>query len=381
MTKTAMHAQVIVVGLGSLGSMTLWQLADRGVDVLGIEQFSRIHQVGAYAGESRLFRVAAKEGVGFTPALLESRRMWEELGRTYGADLLLPVGALSVAPAEHPSMQATLASIREYSLPHRIFGTAELRSQYPQFAVDDDAIGVVDQLGGAMRPEMAVAAATDRAFALGARAAYDTTVRDIVPGASGVAVVTDHGTYTAERVVVTAGPWVREVLPEVADVVSRAAFALTWLMPRHVERFTPDKLPGFMRDRGDVHAFGVPTLDGYSIKICPHLDLGTDVDGPVALSAEQLAWVAQEASAMMPDLIPDVVRSSVHYDSFTANKLPVIEDLRNGVIVATAMSGNGFKFAPVWGRELARMAIGDGTRYVSDAFTLAVHRAEAALVA
>ena len=71
--SVAAHHSVIVVGLGSIGSMTLWQLAKQGVDVLGIEQFGRVHTEGAYAGESRLFRVAAKEGELFTPALLRSR--------------------------------------------------------------------------------------------------------------------------------------------------------------------------------------------------------------------------------------------------------------------------------------------------------------------
>ena len=103
---------------------------------------------------------------------------------------------------------------------------------------------------------MAVAAATDQAFSHGASAIYDTEVLDIVETSNGVLVRTSRGEFTADRVVVTAGPWTARLLPDLRDVVQTKTFALTWLMPRHVERFTPDVFPGFMRDLDDVHAFG-----------------------------------------------------------------------------------------------------------------------------
>ncbi|MGW5523964.1 N-methyl-L-tryptophan oxidase [Gordonia sp. NPDC003950] len=373
----AARRSVIVVGLGSIGSMTLWQLASRGVDVLGIEQYGRVHPNGAYAGESRLFRVAAKEGELFTPALLRSRELWQQLGAAYGSDVLLPVGALSVAPADHPDLVPTLAAIDQFDLPHEVFDAASLRERFPQFAIDDGDVGVLDTLGGATRPEMAVAAATDQAVAHGASMLYDTTVLDIEDTGHGVRVSTTRGEYLADQVIVTAGPWTTQVLPGLADIVTSKTFALTWLMPRHVDLFTPDRLPGFMRDRDDVHAFGVPTLDGYSIKICPHLDFDTATEHPTTLDGDQLRWVGEQAQRLMPDLIPEVVRWSLHADSWTQTKMPVIDRVGDRVVVATAMSGNGFKFAPVWGEELAAMALGEPVRFVGDAFTVDGHRSVA----
>ena len=375
--SVAAHHSVIVVGLGSIGSMTMWQLAKQGVDVLGIEQFGRVHTEGAYAGESRLFRVAAKEGELFTPALLRSRELWQELGAGYGRDILLPAGALSVAPSDHPDLQPTLASIEHFDLPHEILDATQMRHRFPQFHIEDDDIGVLDLLGGAMRPEMAVAAATDQAFSHGASAVDDTEVLDIVETSSGVLVRTSRGEFTADRVVVTAGPWTARLLPDLRDVVQTKTFALTWLMPRHVERFTPDVFPGFMRDLDDVHAFGVPTLDGYSIKICPHIDLDAFddwADRPTTLSREQLRWIGDQAARMIPDLIPDVVRWSLHSDSWTPTKMPIIDSVGDGVIVGTAFSGNGFKFAPVWGECLAALATGGPNPFGDDAFSVAGHR-------
>ncbi|MET0698201.1 MAG: N-methyl-L-tryptophan oxidase [Mycobacterium sp.] len=369
---------IVVVGLGSMGSMALWQLAERGVDVLGIEQFGRVHTYGAYAGESRLFRVAAKEGQVFTPALLRSRELWQKLGAAYGQDPLLTVGALSVGPEGHPDLESTLRSIKDYDLPHQTLDADELRARYPQFYVEDNDIGILDTLGGALRSEVAVAAATDQALVHGAEIRYDTTVLAIEPGKDGVRVVTSSGEVWADRVVVCAGPWTTRLLPELADVVKVVTYSLIWFMPRHIEMFTPDKFPGFMRDLHGVHAFGIPTLDGYSVKATPNIDFPLVDDWAergTSLTREQLKWAGEEIQKMIPDLMPEASRWSVHGESFTATKMPIIDTVADGaVVVATALSGNGFKFSPVWGEMLADLATTGQGKFAEHAFTVGAHR-------
>jgi sarcosine oxidase len=369
---------VVVIGLGSMGSMALWQLAERGIDVLGVEQFGRVHTYGAYAGESRLFRVAAKEGQVFTPALLRSRELWQKLGAAYGQDPLLSVGALSVGPQGHPDLESTLRSIDDYDLPHEILDAGELRARYPQFYIEDNDIGVLDTLGGALRSELAVAAATDQALVHGAEISYDTTVLAIEPGKDGVRVVTSNGEVWADRVVVCAGPWTTRLLPELADVVKVVTYSLIWFLPRHIEMFTPDRFPGFMRDLHGVHAFGIPTLDGYSVKATPNIDFPLVEDWAergTSLTREQLKWAGEEIQKMIPDLIPEASRWSVHGESFTATKMPIIDTIADGsVVVATALSGNGFKFSPVWGEMLADLATTGQGKFAEHAFTVGAHR-------
>ncbi|MDT5189028.1 MAG: sarcosine oxidase [Mycobacterium sp.] len=369
---------VVVVGLGSMGSMALWQLAKRGVDVLGLEQFGQVHTYGAYAGESRLFRVAAKEGQLFTPALMRSRELWHELGVAYGQHPLMPVGALSLGPQGHPDLESTLRSIQEYDLPHETLGAAELRVRYPQFHVQDDDIGVLDVLGGVMRSELAVAAASEQALAHGAEVQYDTTVVALEPVTDGVRVATSRGEVMADRVVVSAGPWTTRLLPELADVVKVVSYNLIWFIPRHIEMFTPGRFPGFMRDLDGVHAFGIPTLDGYSVKATPNIQhaLVEDWDDrATTLTREQLTWAGVQMQKMIPDLIPTASRWSVHGESLAANKMPIIDTVADGsIVVATALSGNGFKFAPVWGEMLADLATSGRGRFTEHAFTVAAHR-------
>lgn len=380
MTGTT-RAGVVVVGLGSMGSMALWQLAERGVDVVGVEQFGRVHTRGAYAGESRLFRVAAKEGRVFTPALLRARELWMQLGAAYGQDPLIPAGALSVGPGGHPDLEAGLQAIADLALPHEVLDAAQLRARFPQFHVEDADIGVLDTLGGVVRPELAVAAATELALAHGARADYGTTVTAIEPGPAGVRVVTDHGDLLADKVVVSVGPWTTRLLPELADVVKVVSYPLLWFLPRRIEMFTPDRFPGFMRDLHGVHAFGIPSLDGYSIKATPDLDLPSAADWSdrtITLTDEQLRWAGEQMQQMIPDLIPAASRWSVHAESLAANKMPIIDSMAEGrIVVATALSGNGFKFAPVWGEALADLATVGESRFSEAVFTVDHHKKSA----
>lgn len=377
--KGAGHdVDVVVVGLGSMGSMALRELARSGANALGIDQFGPVHAHGSYTGESRLFRTAAKEGRVYMPLLQQAVRLWHELERDSGREVLLQVGALSVAPAALPPMQATLAAIREFDLSHHIFDADELRRKYPQFHVEDSDIGVLDVDGGALRPEVAVFAATDTAVADGAQVSWNTPVLAIREEDDAVVVETSHGPIRAGRAIVTAGSWSNSLLPELASVVWVEELPLLWFLPRHPELFTPDRFPGFMRDLDGMHAFGVPMLDGYSIKVSGRFDWGR-VDHPSEVRAgytrEELVWWGEQVQRMIPDVVPEPVHWSVHHDSWTEDSVPVIDRVGGGrVVVVAGLSGNGFKLAPVYGRLAADLALEGASPWQDPLFTWDSHR-------
>ena len=309
------------------------------------------------------------------PALLEARRLWQELENVSGRQVLLPVGALSIGPNGHPDLASTMPSIDSYGLPHRVLDAAELREHYPQFAVRHDDVGILDELGGGRRPEAAVMTATASEVASGAEVRHHTEVVDLRE--TGDSVTTSTGTIRPRRVVVTAGSWTTRLLPELADLVHVEAYALTWFLPRRMKLFGPDRLPVFMRDLDGVHAFGAPSLDGYSIKMCPHLTwppIEHPSQVPDQLTADQLRWAGEQAQRMMPDLVPDPVRWSIHHDSVTADHMPIIDTVGAGrIVVATGMSGNGFKFAPAYGQVLAELATDAEAPLRHPMFTIAGH--------
>lgn len=376
-----------VIGVGTMGSMALWQLAEAapGAKILGIEQFGRVHTRGSYAGESRLFRVALKEGGEFIPFAKKARELWLQLAQKSRRDVFLPVGALSIGPKSFPTITATQKTIEEFGLEHEYLSAEELRERFPQFTADDDDIGILDPQGGGIRPEVAVASATELALKLGAKLWTHTEVLAIEPKGEGAGVVirTSRGTVVAKQAIVTAGSWAGDLLPEVAPLVKVRPLALTWFMPRKVEAFAPDKLPIFLYDRPQAdgtsfHIYGAPSLDGYTVKFSSdQFHEGTvphPSDVPATVDEKTLQLFSQRVAEVAPDFYPDVARLSVHHDGFTADGHAIIDtDSDTCVTVAVGMSGTGMKFAPYFGQLAARLAMTQDTSLRPEFFSLAAH--------
>lgn len=391
------HYDYVVVGCGSIGSMALWQLTERapGARILGIERFGRIHTKGSYSGESRLFRVALKEGGIYIPMVQQARKLWLELNERTGRDVFLPTGAVSVAPADFPTMVQTMQVIDEHDLAHEVLDATGLAERYPAFAASaPDAapdIAIVDPDGGGIRPELAVALSQQIALNAGAELRDNTRVLAVEPGEGpdGATVIRCHGadgadgadgpdgavTVTADKVIVANGSWAADLYPELAEHITVQTIPLTWYLPLEITNFLPENLPIFMRDittsTGEVwHCYGAPSFDGYSVKIS-HGDFTGGAPTPddveelrTGVLPEVLTRTFAERSASFFDgMLNDPVRLTLHHDGFTADHAPVLglaPGSDGAVTVAAGMSGNGMKFAPVYGRIAADLAV-DGT--------------------
>ncbi|MDY0406537.1 FAD-dependent oxidoreductase [Virgibacillus sp. 179-BFC.A HS] len=115
-----MDADVAVIGLGAMGSMTIWQLAKRGVSVLGFEQFGIGNDRSASGGESRLFRTAYMEGKQYVPMLQAAKKLWRQLEEETGNSLLTLNGGLMIGDPNTKAIQNILESIDTFQLEHEI---------------------------------------------------------------------------------------------------------------------------------------------------------------------------------------------------------------------------------------------------------------------
>jgi sarcosine oxidase len=390
MMNTSDHYDYVVIGCGTIGSMALWQLTELapGASVLGIERFDRVHTKGSYSGESRLFRVALKEGGIYIPMVQRAREMWLEMNERSGRDIFLPVGAISVGPADFPTMVQTMEVIEEFGLDHEVLGSAALAERFPVFAAPAPGAApdtaILDPAGGGIRPELAVAWAQQFALSGGATLWDNTRVLAVEPGPDRTLIRTEKGDVTASKVIVANGSWAADIFPDLAEHISVQSIPLTWYLPLDITGFLPSNLPIFMRDivregtggtggTGDTdvwHCYGAPTLDGYSVKIS-HGDFVGGAPTPDGLEVlrtgeipEDVVRVFSERTAAFFDGMLDApVRVSLHHDGFTADHAPVLGHVPGtggAVTVATGMSGNGMKFAPVYGRTAAQLAV-DGT--------------------
>ncbi|MFT4128336.1 MAG: N-methyl-L-tryptophan oxidase [Gordonia sp. (in: high G+C Gram-positive bacteria)] len=372
-----MDTHVVVIGLGTSGSMALWQLAERGVKVVGVEQFGIGHARGSYAGDSRLFRSTVHEGPRYVPLLRRARELWRELEARTGRHLYDECGALQIGPAGSGSLAKSLACAEQFDLPHEVLDADALRARYPQHHIDaDDTAAVLDLHAGSLYPEAGVFAAVDAAKAAGAQVLTNTEVLDFDEQGGRLKLITSGEAITCDKVVVATGSWTMRLRPDLRGYLHVLPFALTWFMPHHPEMFTPERFPVFIRDSDGVHLYGTPTHDSYSVKVAsdPLWSAVTDPDEIPVFGRPELRTIGRWAAHYLPDLNPEPVRYSMHHDLCAPGDFPIIDiDEDSGMLLLTAFSGRGYKFAPVYGELAANLIMGEHNDLYDPGFALSEH--------
>ena len=361
--------ELAVIGLGTAGSMALWQAAklSGGGGVVGFEARTPAHGRSAVGGDSRLFRMTFREQHDLSPLLQSSLSLWRELESDSGQEILTQCGGLSIGD-RRGYVEAILRNVRETGAPHTVLDAAALRARYPQHRVSDDDAAVLDPRAGFLRTERAVLSAVAAAESHGAQVLASTPVDALHEDAHGVRVVSGSASWTFERVIVAAGGWSRHLLPTaVADAVEPYRNFLTWFLAREPASYTPDRFPIFIRIQERLSLYGAPSLDGATVKAT--LDgRGGPASNPEDVDREltdaEVAESELTVREFLPGLVPSIVRSDSYPDLFTADKRPLIGTVpgRPRTYVATGFSGAGFKIASGVGSLIARRALGYPTR-------------------
>ncbi|WP_221566684.1 N-methyl-L-tryptophan oxidase [Alkalihalobacillus sp. TS-13] len=363
-----MQADVAVIGVGTMGSMALWQLAKRGISVLGFEQYGVGNDRSAAGGESRLFRTAYMEGQEYVPLLQEARHLWKELESEAGTSLLTLNGGLMIGNPNTEVMKNVLKSIEVFNLEHEILDGKYAEQRYPQHRLFSEDIMILDKNAGFLRPELAVISAADRAECLGAKIYRYTRVKDIQSDKLGVTIATDEEEYRVGKVLITTGPWTGKFLPGSKQVYEARRLVLTWFSAKDIEMFKPDRFPIFARMRKGFRLTGTPTLDGTMVKASNTKDPDY-VEEPANLNrdvkVDELRTVSDAVRELIPGLQPDPVRASVYMDSYSPDDHSVIGSVpgMENVLIASGFSGHGFKMSPVIGKITTELLIDGKTSY------------------
>ncbi len=374
MGPSALDADVVVVGLGAMGSQALWRLAGRGARVLGVDQFPPGHDRGSSHGETRIIRTAYAEGPEYVPLVQESWRLWAELAARTGADLIRRTGGLMLGPADSTTVAGPIESARRHGLRYEVLGAAEVRRRYPQhrFAA---GTGFVEADAGVLYPELAVRAAVRAATAAGAQTMIGLPVTEIGPDPSRPWVRVAGRTLVARHVVVAAGAWTGRLLPAPAGgLASRlrpVRRVLGWFVADRPADFAPDRFPVYIRSGGDgVEAavwYGCPQVDGSTVKIGLHVRQGLDepanpVAGPRRPDAADGRALAGIVANTLVGLRPDPVRLVSCMYTLTPDQHFVLGPRTDlpGLTLLAGFSGHGFKFAPVVGEIAAQLALTGG---------------------
>ena len=370
--------RVAVIGCGAMGAATGWRLATRGVQVVCYDRHSPPHTLGSSHGESRIIRTAYFEGPWYVPLLQEAFPLWRDLEAASGASLLTLTGALMIGQPTDRAITGALAAAVQHGLDARLLNVDELRRLYHGHAFGAGDVAVLDQQAGFIRPEAAIAAMIGQLIALGGEMRPETVVGGLVAHPDGVEVVTPDARERFDAVVIAAGPWMPSLVGWLPLAVERQVLAWLEIVPG-AGWLAPDQFPVFFRETdelGDV--YGVPTLDGATMKIARHHDGDlTDADHVRRDVADgELAPLRTFAQTYLRGVTGRVVRTAVCMYTNTPDGDFVIdlhpEDPR--MVVVSACSGHGFKFAPVIGDIAAdlvceRTTSRDISRFAASRFT------------
>jgi sarcosine oxidase len=361
-------ADVIVVGLGAMGSSVCLQLAARGVSVLGIDQYQPPHPYGSTHGDTRMTRLAVGEGAEYVPLVRRSHELWREIERDAGTRLLYQAGGVILSRPGSPFFEQTRALARRFGIEHEILSNEELRERFPMFAVDMETEGYYEPGSGYVLPEAGVRAQLDLARRHGAELRYSERVLSWSASGDGMTVRTDSGTVIASRLVLCAGPWISQLFPQARDIFAVHRQLQYWFPIReHYERLRD--MPVFVWDFGGepggfVHLrgfYGFPALDGPGggLKLATECyDETSNPEGAQhpATPAETAQMYRDYVEARLPSLGPEPVRTVSCFYTCTRGSRFVIDHHpeHESVLIVSACSGHGFKHSPAIGEAVAQ---------------------------
>ena len=365
----------IVLGAGGVGSAAMYELARRGVRVLGIDRFNPPHDRGSTHGQSRAIRQAYFEHPAYVPLLLESYRLWRELELQSGQSLLHEVGVLEVGPTDRIVVPGVLLAATEYNLLIEQLVATEIERRWPGMRVPESLVGVLDPRGGYLFVEDCVRAHLQVAEAAGAMLLVDTEVYDWNASEHEVRVRTSAGEFAAARLVISAGAWASDLLKDLQIGLTVRRKSLFWFETNSAKYDVTSGFPVFLFELPAGTFYGFPKLDPRGVKVAEHSG-GTTIANPLivdrAIDLTEERNLRDFLAACLPEVSSRVTDHAVCLYTMSPDENFIVDrhPLHANVVFAAGLSGHGFKFAPVLGRALAELALDGKTRLPIDFLSL-----------
>lgn len=354
---------VIVVGLGGMGSAALAHTASRGKRVLGIEQYQPAHDHGSSHGRSRVIRLAYFEDPAYVPLLRRAYELWRRLESQTGRTLLQMTGGLMIGSPDSEVVSGSVRSAREHGLAHEILDAAAIRRRFSPLTPDPETVALFEQDAGIVFPEEAIRGHLDVAADHGATLHFDERVEGWTDLGDHVEVRTSRGRYECERLILSPGAW------------APALFAIDWMPllvePQQLHWFEPagggrpfsaGQFPIYIWDiGGGIQFYGFPADEVGRVKVA---FFRSRIQGEAA--------IRDVLQSRIPAISRGALVESVSCKyTLTPDQHFVIgvHPSAPNVTIASPCSGHGYKFASVIGEILSDLAIDGATRHAIGLFT------------
>lgn len=366
---------VIVIGAGSMGSAACYWLAKRGYKVLGLEQFEIPHELGSYAGQSRIIRKAYFEHPDYVPLLQRAYYNWQQLEKQTGEQVYFKTGLLYHGPANHEMVEGVREAASLYDIGVNHLTKQQTESEFSQFNIPPSFESVYEPDAGFIQPEKAVALYKDEAVNTGADIHTKEKVLEWNKAEGGIKVITDKNIYYADKLIITAGAWAGKMIPGMNADLKTTRQVIVWVKPADQKMFTPDRFPCWMvaDDKREGVLYGFPFLtkekfgEPEGMKFALHYP--GDETNPDHVNRNITKEETDDLIQQVAEYIPavgeaELVTAKTCLYANSADENFIIDHLPGydgDVTIACGFSGHGFKFVSVVGEILADLAMNGKT--------------------
>lgn len=354
---------VIVVGLGAMGSAVTWACAQRGWRTLGLEQYDFGHALGSSHGYSRIIREVYYEHPAYVPLAQEAFRRWEELEQRTGNKLLNRCRCANIGTPGSEIIQGVSQAVKEHGLPAERWSAGEIQKYIPAMQPAEDMVAMVEERAGWLAVEQCVLSMQAQATRHAAILQSNEQVVSWKSIASHLEVITNKASYRAEKLIITAGPWATSVLQQLAIPLKVMRQMQLWFTPPpgREHEYRQERFPIFIMDTPLGDFYGIPLEAGPGVKLAQHYG-APELNHPDEIVREYTESDSVAVRQFLQRHIPGLAQSPISATApciytLTPDRHFVIDthpDYEN-VAIACGFSGHGFKFAPVMGEMLAEL--------------------------
>ena len=366
---------VIILGLGAMGSAAAYHLARRHQRVLGLDRFTPPHSFGSSHGQTRIIREAYFEHPAYVPIVQRAYENWAALEREAKQQLFQQTGGLMIGPPEGVLVMGAQRSAQIHHLPHELLNAADLRRRFPAFQPADDTVAVWEPRAGIVFPERCIAAHLHLAAQHGATLRYEEPALKWKCNGANVRVTTAQGEYETQHLLIAAGAWIGPLLTELSLPLTVTRQVLLWFEPvAHAEYFAPQRCPIFIYEHESNRIiYGFPNL-GEGVKMGRHHEGEYTQAERVRreVSADDIEAMRLILRRVMPaiDTTPATTAVCMYTNTPDENFLMDFHPDHPQVLLASICSGHGFKFSSAMGEVLADLLLGQRPRFDLSLFGL-----------
>jgi sarcosine oxidase len=370
---------VIIIGLGAMGSAAAYQLAQRGKRVVGLERFTPAHDMGSSHGESRMIRQAYFEDPAYVPILIRAYELWERLERDTKTDLLHLTGGVMIGFPTSQLITGSIRSAREHQLPHEVLDWHEVRRRFPPLIAAEGEMALYESRAGYLLPEECIRQQLSQAAKYGADLHFEEPIESWTAQDNGesVTVKTGKGTYQAQHLIISTGAWAPQFLTDLKLPLTVTRQVMFWLDPvGGIEPFLPDRFPVYLFASEERYIFyGFPSIDGRNGGVKVAIHGSDDVCTPDSIDRDihetDVARIRARLATRVPTLNGPVLKARTCMYTMTPDENFVIckHPHYSAVTIAAGFSGHGFKMASVVGEILAELVTDGTTRHSIELFS------------